>query len=870
MKKPEFAKENLSKATSNAWRTIESVSGVVFKFLGTFLLIFLTTGSILAVVFSIYISRYLQVDMSVNLRDFTLSQTSTVVYTDKETGLQHELGTLHGQQNRKLATFDEMPTNMIEALVAIEDKRFFQHSGVDWKRTGGAFMEMFLPGGSSYGGSTITQQLIKNLTDEKDFTVARKVQEILRALDFEKRYSKEEIIEMYLNTCYFGHGCYGVKTAAETYFGKSLDQLTVAESASIIGITNKPTLFNPYLNPERNKERQEVILLEMFRQGMLTEYEYDRARNQTLVFVRNYDSEDDYYDLGRVQSYFMDQIFFDIRSDLVDQKGITVQYADMLIYGGGLTIEATIDMRIQGIIDDIYSDDANFPVVRDSEKPQSSLMVIDPYTGEILGFAGGRGIKTGNLVRNLPNHAQRQPGSAMKAVTVYPPAFEMGLLTPYSVIDDMPSDNNGKIWPRNSGGSYRGRTNVITAMQNSVNTVAVRVVEMMTPEKAFYFGRDTLKLRSLVEERWVSRSDGRQEKLSDIQRGPMALGGLTRGLTVREITGAIAAFVNQGMYNRPHTYKRVLDANGEVLLDNTGPPEVAVKEKTAHYMNVIMQQVVTSGTGSRARLNNMPAAGKTGTTNDDFDRWFVGYTPYYACGSWYGFTMPKKIRLEQSTNPALTMWRLVMDEIHEGLERKEFFKPNGLVNGSYCLDSGLAPTDNCRQDPRGSRVSSGVYFAEDVPKTTCNVHTLVSVCRESSRLATPYCPQDNLMNAALLNIGRGLVAGGIYVSDEQYVVRYWGGGGPEIPAGRFRPAAGGSEGASAYNTFCPLHDIPGDYSSPSSIPDGNENGWPDGVTPGPDDVISGPDGVTPAPDPTPAPSPTPTPNPDDPNFIPED
>jgi penicillin-binding protein 1A len=848
VKKPEFSKKDLPKATDNAWRTIESVFGVVLKVIGTFLLIFLTTGSILAVVFSIYVSRYLQVDMSVNLRDFTLSQTSTVTYSDRETGLQHELGTLHGQQNRKLATFDEIPVHMIEALVAIEDKRFFQHNGVDWKRTGGAFREMFLPGGSSYGGSTITQQLIKNLTDEKDFTVARKIQEILRALDFEKRYSKEEILEMYLNTCYFGHGCYGVKTAAETYFGKSLSELTVAESASIIGITNKPTLFNPYLNPERNKERQEVILREMFNQGMLTEREFNQARNQPLIFVRNYDREDDYYDLGRVQSYFMDQIFFDVRSDLVEKIGITQQYANMLIYGGGLTIESTIDMRIQGIIDDIYSDDANFPVVRDSERPQSSLMVIDPYTGEILGFAGGRGIKTGNLVRNLPNHAQRQPGSAIKSVTVYAPAFEMGLLTPYSVIDDIPSENEGAIWPRNSGGAYRGRTNVITAMQNSTNTIAVRVVEMMTPAKAFYFGRDTLRMRSLVEERWVTRADGRQEMLTDIGRSPMALGGLTRGLTVRELTAAYAVFVNHGMYSRPHTYRRVLDSNGDVLLDNSSPPEVAVKEKTAHYMNVIMQQVVTSGTGSRARLNNnMPAAGKTGTTNDDFDRWFVGYTPYYACGSWFGFTMPKKIRLEQATNPALAMWKLVMDEIHEGLERKEFFKPSGLINASYCLDSGLVPTDNCRlHDPRGSRAASGVYFSEDVPKMPCNVHTLVNICGESGRLATPYCPPDHLQPRALLNIGRGLVSYNVHVWDEQYAVRRWGGvGDPEIPEGRYRPVAMGADGASAFNTFCPLHQIPGNYSTPSSIPDDWWNNNYDGT-------------------------PTLPPDPDDPDFIPED
>ncbi|MCL2081294.1 MAG: transglycosylase domain-containing protein [Oscillospiraceae bacterium] len=848
MKKPQLRKKGLSKAAGGAMHTLESAFGVVFKILGTILLIIMTTGSILAVVFSIYISRYLKVDMSINLKDYDLRQTSTVTYTDRDSGLSFELGTLHGQQNRKLAAYEEIPGHMIEALVSIEDKRFFQHDGVDWKRTVGAFTQMFMPGGSSFGGSTITQQLIKNLTEEKDFTVARKVQEILRALDFEKRYSKEEILEMYLNTCYFGQGCYGVKTAAETYFGKTLDQLTAAESASIIGITNKPTLYNPFLNPDKNKDRQETILNQMFVQGMLSQVEYNRAKYQPLVFVSPIDDGDDYYDLGRIQSYFIDQIFFDVRNDLVARKEITEQYANMLIYGGGLTIESTIDTRIQGIIDEVYSNDENFPVVKDSEKPQSSLLILDPYSGEVLGFAGGRGIKTGNLVRNLPNHAQRQPGSAIKPVTVYAAAFDMGFITPYSVIDDIPSDNNGAVWPRNSGGAYRGRTNVITAVQNSVNTIAVRIVESITPAKAFYFGRDTLGLKSLVEERWVTRSNDRQEMLTDIQRSPLALGGLTRGLTVRELTAAYATFANRGMYSAPHTYKRVLDANGNVLLDNNAPPEVAIKEKTAHYMNVVLQQAVTSGTGARARLTDMPTAGKTGTTNDDFDRWFTGYTPYYAGGSWYGFTIPKKIRLEQSTNPALAMWKLVMDEIHEDLERREFFKPDGLVNASYCLDSGFTPTDNCRLDPRGSRVATGAYFSEDVPKMPCNVHTLVDVDKESGRLATPYCPGENLTKVALLNIGRGLIASGVHVWDEQYTVRYWGGGGPDIPEGRFRPAASGADGAPPYNTFCHLHEV--EILPPP--PEPGDGDWFNNLFP------------------TAAPTPTLPPEPGDPGFIPQD
>ncbi len=794
----------VTKAVKQTGHSLGSVFALILKVIGTILLIFITTGSILAVVFSIYITKYLNVDMDVNLDDYNLNQTSIVYYTDKATGNVFELETLYGIQNRITTSFDEVPPHMIQALVAMEDKRFYQHNGVDWKRTMGGFLSLFSPG-KSFGGSTITQQLIKNLTEDKEVTVQRKVQEILRALEFEKKYTKENILEWYLNTSYFGEGCYGVKTAAQTYFGKELKDLTLAQSACIIGITNSPTLYNPYLNPEENKKRQTNILEEMRKQGIITEAEFTAAVNEPLILVGNKTEED----TTDVQSTFVDQIFWDLTDDLMRAKNISKPVAQGLLYGGGYRIYATVDMRIQGIIDDVYQNEENFPVVKNSEKPQSSMLLIDPYTGDILGMAGQRGRKVGKLVRNLATQAQRQPGSAIKPIPVYSAAMDLGQITPYSVVDDAPLKVLGnRNWPKNSGGAYKGRTPIITAVQNSVNTIAVRVVDTMTPQVAFLFGK-SLGLNSLVEERVVQTSKGKQVQ-SDIDIAPLALGGLTKGLSVRELTASYGAFNNRGIYTAPRTYTHVTDSKGEMVLDNRPQTTVAMKEKTAYYMNTVLQQVIKAGTGGRARLENMPVAGKTGTTSEDKDRWFVGYTPYYVAGAWFGFTIPKKITLAQSTNPALAMWKLVMERVHEGMESKDFFTMDGLVSGSYCLDSGLAPTENCRLDPRGSRISSGLMAREDVPRQPCNVHTLVNIDKTTKQLATPYCPADDIGRVALLNLSRGMPAPGVVLGDEQYTTRLWGQNGPEIPAvpeGTYRAVAVGPDGKLPYNSFCTLHSV---------------------------------------------------------------
>ena len=799
------------------FQPIGSFVGWIGKIFGTLLLMMITTGAILAVFFSMYVAKNLQVDLDVSLEDITLDQASLIYYTDPDTGQSVHFETVYGKENREMARYSskdpgqsEIPEYMAKALVAIEDKRFFEHKGVDWKRTLFAFGNMFLQMRDEQGGSTITQQLIKNLTDDKEVTVQRKVQEILRAQEFEKNYGKDKILEAYLNTSYFGEGCYGVKTAARTYFDKDVKDLTLAESASIIGITNSPTRYNPYLNPDNNIKRRNDILKAMFEQGMIPETVYNQAKNETLSLKRYQRPSE-----KEVQSYFVDQVINDVVADLISQKGYSKQMAQQLIYTGGLQIHTTLNPKIQAILDEEFADDANFDLIKNTEPPQSACIILDRETGQIVAVIGGRGAKEGNLVLNRATQAKRQPGSAIKPVAVYAPALDDNLITPYSVITDAPLSRNGKAWPKNSTnkGIYAGQMTVEQALRLSTNTVAVRVLEKITPLRAFTVAKETMHLSTLVEEKTVG-----QKVYSDITLS-LALGGLTDGVTLRDLAAAYNIFPNAGQYNKPVTYTQVYDAKGRLLLDNSPSPTAALKEKTAWYINNLLQGVVRSGTGTAARLDGMPVAGKTGTTTENYDRWFAGYTPYYTAVFWVGYDYPKE--LKGSVNPTVALWKAVMSRVHEGLEEKQFFTLENTVSASYCLDSGLKPTEACQHDPRGSRVAKGTFYKDDVPRETCHVHTYLDVDSVSGQLATPYCPAADSIKVAYLNLIRPMPTAGVTVYDEGYVVRYY--DTPlAYPSGTYAPAIP-SDPKYMLNAFCTLHtDTPPAETDPLN-PDNPDN-----------------------------------------------
>ena len=427
------------------------------------LLTILCTGVIFTGIFCVYLATCVIPNAHVDISEISMSQSS-IIYCQNNEGQWEELETLHGGNNRIWADYETLPPYLEKAAIAIEDRRFYQHHGVDWLRTAKAVVNLFVGFDSSFGGSTLTQQTIKNVTGEREGTVKRKINEIFRALDFEKNYSKQEIMELYLNNIYLGHGCTGVNTAAKTYFGKDVSDLTIAECATLIGITNNPSMYNPYGSEkalERTLKRKDTILYEMYDQGHISESEYKEAKAQELIFTTSKDDDDSEY-----YSWFVDQLINDVIADLQTEKGYTKTVAEQMVYYGGLNIYCTQKLDVQKSVDEVYSNRDNLPYSSKGYNMKSAITIIDPYTGNIVAIAGDIGEKTGSRLFNYAT-AKRQCGSAIKPISAYAPALDAGVITPASVIDDSPVRTlNGKAWPVNSHPYYDGLVSVDYAITN--------------------------------------------------------------------------------------------------------------------------------------------------------------------------------------------------------------------------------------------------------------------------------------------------------------------------------------------------------------------------------------------------------------------
>ena len=631
-------------------------AGRVLGIIGTILLIGVVTGLIFVCIFAFYVKTCITPSLDLDLNDFTLNQSSIIYYQDSN-GDYQKLTTVKSSENRIWVDGDQIPQHMKDALVAIEDKRFYTHKGVDWFRTAHAALNMFT-GGSTFGGSTITQQLIKNLTQQDDITVQRKLLEIFQALDLEKNYDKDEILEYYLNAVYFGEGCYGVQTAAQTYFGKDAKDLSVAESAAIVGITNLPTYYDPFYSVENNKERQENVLREMYKQGYLNKSEYEAAKSEELEFVRGENSPDTF----NVYSYYEEVVLSDVIGDLAEAKGISRNAASQLVHNAGYEIYACIDKDIQAKVDAIYTDPEQLPKSYSGTKSQlqSAIVIIDQTTGEIKALSGGTGEKTISYGLNRATGTTRPPGSSIKPIAVYGPAVEYGLISPSTMVLDADETHvqlaHTSWYPKNSPNTYDGIITITTALQKSKNTVAAQIMDKLTPSASLEFLRSRLGVTSLID--------------SDADYAAMALGEPHYGITVREMAQAYTALANDGVFTYSRTYTMVKDRSGKIILDNQPQTIRAFSQETARTMTYMLNNAATYGTGSESRLSNMPVAGKTGTTTSNRDRWFCGYTPYYTCAVWTGYDTPETMAF--SGNPATQIWQKVMSAIHADLPRKEF------------------------------------------------------------------------------------------------------------------------------------------------------------------------------------------------------
>ena len=704
-------------------------------------------------------------------------------FTDRAArqGKAYELGALCGGSTYyEFAPYESLPPALIDAFVSIEDKRFWAHQGVDFLRSGEAavaYLKNRLLGkkGRSFGASTITQQLVKNLTGNDSVSVERKIGEIFSALDLERRLDKREILEAYLNIINLADGCRGVGAAAKHYFSKTPDCLTVGECACIAAITNNPARYNPLTHPAQNEQRRQLILSCMLEQGYLDAEAYAKAAAPiTLV--------PDGRKGNPTASWYEDMVVSDVIRDLCATYGYSRAVASAMVYGGGLRIYAAMDPEVQGVLEHYYATTNIF-----APDERSAMIVIDPATGDVLGVAGANGPKQGNRVQNYATDVRLPPGSAIKPLSVFAPALERGLIHWASVYDDVPvSFEQGKPWPRNAHYAYHGLTTVERALAESVNTVAVKILDEVGVHNSWNFLYHQLEMASLEQ--------------SDLTRAGLALGQLSHGISVRELTAGYTVFFS-GEFCHPRTYFHVTDANGVVLLSDTLAPREVLRRENAAIMTQMLRGVITSGTakGKVTLAERTEVAGKTGTTQRGVDRWFVGYTPAVLGGVWTGYDYPAE-REGIASNVSITVWDEVMSLLYQkGLfdgADNEFDLPDSLIRLSYCADSGQIPTDACHADLRGTRSRSGYFTEDNCPGHECQTHELVDYDTVFGGVANELCPHEVRRAVGFLHRERDF-PDQVYVRDAPYFL--W--DEPPLP-GRFR----GEWYATPSKTLpCPAH-----------------------------------------------------------------
>ena len=746
---------NMTPQQRNGWRKAGRI-------IGTLLLVFVVTLTIFSGIFMAYINSTMRGKVEVYLDEFETKVSTELYSQDPDTGEWVMYQTLYlNSENRIWTDLEDIPKYLQKAAIAIEDKRFEKHHGVDWRGTTRAIVYTLF-GKNVQGGSTITQQLVKNVTGDNEVTVKRKITEIYRALELEKRYEKDEILEAYLNEVFFGQSCYGVVTASRMYFNKDVSDLTLAECASLMGITNNPSMYDPTLSSwtrENNRERQLTILGAMLEQEKISQEEYDEAKAEDIVFSNGFTISGKYVGSdgtatdqepeeppaddtespadeeeptikGRY-SWFTEAMIGDVADALVEKYGITDKVRDNgttytayeqawdMVHGKGYKIYTTQNPKYQKIAEDVCYDLSNIPYTSSytnsageqvEDQLQIALTIVDPTNGYVVAMIGGAGEKQADRVWNWAVNA-RQCGSAIKPVSTYAPALDDGTINGASVIDDYPMLLNGDVWPRNANWRYQGLTALHTAIAQSLNTCAVRTNLAYGVDRSYEFLVNKLGFENLTY------TDSQQV-------GNMALGGFEKGVTTEEMAAAYAAFVNEGVYTKPRTFVRVEDANGNVILENEAQSTVAMKNTTAAIINHLLQEAALNGTGYEAQFSGMHIAGKTGSTNSNKDRYFVGYTPYYSCAVWAGYEHNQ--RIVASGNPCSAIFRKVMSAIHEELPDKDFFSCAGLTSVAVCADSGMLASENCALDVRGSRVYTALVAADNAPTSVCTMHTAPS------------------------------------------------------------------------------------------------------------------------------------------------
>lgn len=689
----------------------QSAKAIVGKVLLGFVIVCAFVGIVVLSVAGIYGFTVVHGDpvFDLNEEKYSQNQTSFIYGTDSK-GETIEITRLHGEENRIWVDMEDMSPYMKKAFIALEDKRFEKHHGVDWFRTMSAIVKYQ----AKQGGSTITQQLVKNLTDENQATFVRKFNEILAALNLEKNYDKNEIIEAYMNTIYLSHGCYGVKTAAEKYFGKEISELNAAECACLASITQFPDKYDPLNHPKENRDRQLFCLGKMLEEGYLTQAEYDEAVAYEMIFTNseNYKGSTVKEEKKKdevINSYYTDFVIDEVLSDL-KKMGYTERTAKKMLYGGGLRIYTAIDFDIQKSVENVYENYKKMP-----DKKAQSAMAIMGYDGRVYAVIGGTGKKKANRVFNRATQAKRQPGSTIKPLSVYSAGLEktlndssVGIFWSTMISDSPIMKIDGKWWPKNENGSYSGNKMTLQkGLANSLNTISAQTLKMIGTDYSYNFLSERYHLSTL-------------DPVDDNDFAPLATGALDNGATVLDMTAAFAAFGNGGYYYEPYAYYKIEDSQGNVIIEKKpeNTKQSAISEDTAWVMNKLLQTVMTDGTGRFYKLSNVECFGKTGTTTASKDRWFIGGTPDYVAAVWYGYDTPKEVRYSLSPNPCGTLWNLVFKDIYSDKNdfKTEFEIGDGIVKKAYCTSTGKLATESCPK-------AYGWYDKDSMPEYCSGGHS---------------------------------------------------------------------------------------------------------------------------------------------------
>ena len=722
-KKTRNKKENLSKEYKAKNKKPQTKKKkIAKKILIAILLIFLILAG---VAFGIIcgIAR----EAKLTAKDFAIKNENSIVL-DKD---GNKIAELSGTENRKYISISEMAPYLPEAFISIEDERFREHMGIDIKRTLGATVKYALSkvgiGSSSYGGSTITQQLVKNTTQEKDRTWQRKVKEMARAYYIEKELSKDQILELYLNLIFMGNTSYGVEVGSNYYFSKSAKDLDLAECAFLAGINNSPNSYDPFTedeeqrekNLEKIKRRTKIVLDKMHELGKInSEEEYKQALEKVengLPFQKG-------ASLANVYSYHTDAAILQIEKQIMEEKDLTREAAELYLYGGGFTIYTTQDSKIQETMNEEAKKSKYLKASKKEtgKTAQAGMVLLDYKTGYVLGVLGGLGEKTTSRGVNRGTQAIKQTGSSMKPLAVVAPGIDSGVITGASVFDDVPYKTYKNY------NYFKGLLTIRYAIESSQNIPMLKAIQVVGVDNSLKF------LKSLE----FSHLDDEKDKNIGI-----SLGGLTNGATPLEMAAAYGTIANDGVYIEPTFYTKVVDGNGNTVFEPKQETRTVMSSAAAYVVKEILTQPVKTGTATSMAISGMSVAAKTGTTNDDFDRWMCGFTPYYAAATWYGYDKNETVS-GWSLSPAGQIWIGVMKPAHEGLEKRTFAqtKPSGVVTARVCRDSGLLVTENCANDPRGDRGYTEYFVQGTVPTKQCECHVKVDICKESGLLANEFCP----------------------------------------------------------------------------------------------------------------------------------